>query len=932
MKSQIKILLLEDSKTDAELEERELRNGDLDFISRRVESKEDFLEALNDFRPDLILSDNALPSFNGLAALAITQEKYPDVPFIFVSGTIGEDRAVESLKHGATDYVLKTNLNKLVPAVHRALNEAKERVERKKAEVALKMHSLLLDNSTDSIFLHDDQGRFIYVNKSAYETRGYTRDELMKMTLIDLDTPEYAKLIKPRIEEITEKGSLMFEAAQRRKNGSVMPVEVHASLIKLEGKKLFLAVIRDITVRKQGEEILKKQHLITNSIINSPLDTIIFALDREYRYVGFNENHRREMKQVYGADIHLGDNMLDLITVPEVKPVARASMERVLRGESFRDVQHQPNTDIWYEFRWSPIKETNGSVIGISVFVNNISDRKKAQYELERRNDTQTVINNILQLSLENISLDELLRTTLDMILAIPWLALESRGCVFLAENEPEALVMKAQRGIADILVKTCARVPFGRCLCGCAALTRKVVFADKVDHRHETRYDGIIPHGHYCVPIIFGDKTLGVINIYVKEGHPRNQFEEDFLTAVANTLAGIIDRRKMVEEKTIIQEQLLHAQKMDAVGRLAGGVAHDINNILTVIDGYCAMTLDDFKDNQPLVDNIRPIRKAVERAAVLTQQLLAFSRKQPMQAVALNFNSLITEMAKMFQRVINKNIKLIIDLFPELNNIQADRSQIEQVIMNLAINARDAMPTGGQMIIKTANISLRPEQAQNMPGARPGNFVRLEVYDTGTGMDQKTISHLFEPFFTTKERGKGTGLGLSVAYGIVKQHNGWINVRSEPGKGSVFSVYLPVAASGQPGSKPKIRAFKPITTSPRILVIEDDTSIMEITAFGLRKSGYQVFEASTIAQARKIFEREKGDFDVIFSDVVLPDGNGVQLVEELLAVNKKIRVILSSGYVDDPAQLKVIEDKGYKFLSKPYNITRLTNAILKAQ
>jgi signal transduction histidine kinase/CheY-like chemotaxis protein len=387
------------------------------------------------------------------------------------------------------------------------------------------------------------------------------------------------------------------------------------------------------------------------------------------------------------------------------------------------------------------------------------------------------------------------------------------------------------------------------------------------------------------------------------------------------------------ITEHKKLEAQLFQAQKMETVGRLAGGIAHDFNNILTVIDGYCSMTIEDLKENHPLVSNIQTIRKASERAGNLTRQLLAFSRKQPMQTRALNLNSLVTDVAKMLHRVIGEDIKLIIDLFPELAEVQADPGQIEQVIMNLVINSRDAMPAGGQITIKTASASLSPAQAQAMTEAQPGNFVCLSIQDTGTGMSGEIQKHLFEPFFTTKERGKGTGLGLSVVYGIVKQHNGWVNVRSETGKGSVFDIYLPVAATpstNQPDSKIIIKAFRPKGVNQRVLVIEDEQGIREVTAFGLRKSGYQVFEAATVAQARQIFEREKGNFDVIFSDVILPDGNGVKLAEELSALNPKIRIIISSGYMDEQAQMEAIDDKGYQFIPKPYNLTRLINTILK--
>lgn len=1015
---------------------------------------------------------------------------------------------------------------------------------------------------------------------------------------------------------------------------------------------------------KRVKNAFKQQYLIADAIINSSPDVIIFALDRAYRYINFNENHRREMKKVYGCEIHLGDNMLDLITIPEVKPVAKASsMDRVLRGESFREVNEQPNTGAWYEFLWQPIKENNGQIIGLSVFIQDITERKRTEKLLQQSEEKYRMlvdnalagvymtnikgdllyVNQTAMKILEFDSIEEMLSSKalaryknpkdrdvllnslkkMGKVTDFEFESITKKGnkrnlllsAVLSGEiltgtiiditerKKAEESLFETQRQIEFILgaAKTgldivdsqfnlryvdpewtkvygnwagrkCydyfmgRSVPCSACEVPKALETKQPVIAEGALDKESKRLSQvtIIPYqgknGEWLAAEVNVDiterekaerslkesetrlrtlfnsasdaimtlappdwkftgcnpatlkmfkakdeqefiskgpwnispdkqpdgelsvvKAKRLIDQAMKTG--RNFFEwtykrpdgqefpvnvlltrmkingQDLLQATVRDIteskraedtlrksemylsnamnlaklgyweldiaSGIFtftdsfyaifrttekgmggykmtiadyarrfvhpadsnmvadETRKAIEtddpnfsrqlehrmiyadgsegqiavrffivkdksgktiktygvnqditERKKLESQLLHSQKIEAVGRLAGGIAHDFNNILTVIDGYCSITLEDVKDNPTLADNLQVIRKAVERAANLTRQLLVFSRKQPLQTKVINLNNLVTDTAKMLHRVIGEDIKLIIDLFPESADIQADPGQMEQVLMNLAINARDAMPTGGQITIKTANISLSPDQAQAMPEAQPGNFIRLLVQDTGTGMTDDVKKHLFEPFFTTKERGKGTGLGLSVVYGIVKQHNGWINVRSEAGKGSDFDIYLPVAAAStaQPSSKIRIQGFKTRGTNQRILVIEDEPGIRDIVAFGLRKSGYQVFEAASVAQARQIFEQEKRNFDVIFSDVILPDGNGIELVGELSAINPKIRIIISSGYMDDRAQLKVIEDKGYQFLPKPYNITRLISTILKAQ
>ena len=943
--------------------------------------------------------------------------------------------------------------------------------ERKKMEDELKMRSLLLDNTIDTIFLHDFEGKFFYVNKAAYETRGYTKEEFMALNLSQLDTPEHAKLIKPRMQQITEKGSLTFESAHICKDGSIMPVEVHASTIELDNKKYLLTAIRDMTERKQANE------------------------------------------------------------------------------------------------------------------------------ELQQRNDIQTAVNLLLQLSLKDISLEQILKDTLNLIISIPWLSLQSKGCISLLEDS--FLVMKVQNGIPEILQKICSRIPLGKCVCGKAALTKEIQFTNRVDKTHEISYEGIAPHGHYCVPVIYAGEVLGVINLYLKEGHLRSQKEEQFLTAIANALAGIIIRkraeteltenrtylqhlldniqegiaildeethsivdinhvtssliglpreqivgkvchkfmcpaekgkcpitdlkqkidmsekvilradgvripviktvvpivlnnrryllesfmditkRKQMEEslrlseekyrtiientadiiysttlegvitfvspqtiaygyapediigqhiakfihpddiekalsdfqkalqtgemflvsfrllkkngsfiyaeeigKTIkspdgtvnylgvirditkqkhLENELIQAQKMEAVGRLAGGIAHDFNNIMAVINGYSTLILDSLKEDNPVRSDIEQIKKAGEKAAALTQQLLSFGRKQMIRTQVISLTALIGDMEKMLKPIIGENIKLVTIMGKKLANINADQSQIEQVIMNMVINARDAMPEGGTLSIKTENISLDTDSIKVIPESRSGEFIRLSIQDTGIGMDKKTMEHAFEPFFTTKERGKGTGLGLATVYGIVKQHQGWINVYSEPGKGTVFNIYLPVTrgqeeekpvaktdttSSNTPdsievsalpdkSSKSQDRPFdgtqgKPFTDAQgkRILLVEDEESVREFILRILTKNGYQVFKAETAEEALDIFNREKGNFDLIFSDIVLPDKNGVQMMLEFLTMKPGLNVIFSSGYADEKSQWPVIQERGFKFIQKPYTTPELLRMI----
>jgi PAS domain S-box-containing protein len=390
-----------------------------------------------------------------------------------------------------------------------------------------------------------------------------------------------------------------------------------------------------------------------------------------------------------------------------------------------------------------------------------------------------------------------------------------------------------------------------------------------------------------------------------------------------------ITDRKRAEEEKNKIQEQLLQSQKMEAIGILAGGVAHDFNNLLTTIQGYTSLAMMNIPDSDPVSRDLNQVRQAAGRAANLTRQLLLFSRKQPMEPASVDLNDLVNNLLKMLYRLIGEDITITTALESHLWPVLADEGTIEQVIMNLAVNARDAMPNGGSLTIKTENVTLNKENSQVISEARPGQFVCILIADTGWGMDAKTVERIFEPFFTTKEAGKGTGLGLSVVYGIVKQHRGWINVYSSPGKGSVFKVYLPAFLTrAHREAKEEIPLQEFQGKGERILVVEDEETVRKLTVRMLRKNNYKVDEASNGQEALNIFEQERGKYHLVLSDVVLPDQTGLELVDKLLLRQPELRVLLMSGYTDHKSQWPAIKKMGVRFLQKPYALPDLLRAL----
>ncbi len=405
-----------------------------------------------------------------------------------------------------------------------------------------------------------------------------------------------------------------------------------------------------------------------------------------------------------------------------------------------------------------------------------------------------------------------------------------------------------------------------------------------------------------------------GLLNMAFVEMHGRK---------VLLTILRDISEIKLAEaENERMQAQLLQAQKMEAVGRLAGGVAHDFNNLLTAILGYTALLLIEVGDNAPIRQDLERVQNAATRATSLTRQLLLFSRKQPLEFTSVDVNSTVDGLLKMLVRLIGEDITVRADLSPDLWKVRADPGQLEQVLMNLAVNARDAMPEGGTLTIHARNVTFGPDRSDAKPGAEPGPFVQLTVADTGTGMSAEVVEHIFEPFFTTKEEGKGTGLGLSVVYGIVSEHKGWVDVETELGHGSAFHIYFPAGPSERSRTaRKKIDAARLQGHGERILLVEDQVEVRDFARRALAEHGYTVITAENAQQALDLFAEEQGRFDLIFADVVLPDLHGLRLIEQLQA---DCPALLASGYFDEKSHQDLIRERGYAFLVKPYSVPDL--------
>jgi signal transduction histidine kinase/ActR/RegA family two-component response regulator len=502
-----------------------------------------------------------------------------------------------------------------------------------------------------------------------------------------------------------------------------------------------------------------------------------------------------------------------------------------------------------------------------------------------------------------------------------------------------EDLVIAGTVGHSDYMVTP--RLRIGSSLAGTVAASgRPLLVRDPAndprvlpEHAKEMRRFGA--RGFLGVPAKIGDRVVGVLSFQTKREEGFSPEDMAIATAFASHAAITVENRRLLlesrrayDELAETQGQLEQAQKMDAIGRLAGGVAHDFNNLLTVILGRAEILLHQLKPENPMHRGIELIHRTAGRAADLTRQLLAFGRKQVLEPVVLDLSEVTTDLKDMLGRLIGEDIALLTTPTPGLGRVKADRGQIEQVVMNLAVNARDAMPQGGRLILETANVELDDEYVRRHVGARPGPHVMLAVTDTGSGIPREIQAHIFEPFFTTKEQGKGTGLGLATVYGIVKQSGGYIEVDSEPDQGTTFRIYLPrldaAATTVDRGARPAAAAGG----TEIILLVEDEEGVRELARDILRASGYTVLEARNGPEALLLCERHQGPIDLLLTDVVMPRMSGRELAERLGPLRPDLSVLYMSGYTDDAVIRHGALGAGTAFLQKPFTPAALVQRV----
>ncbi|MBU2573735.1 MAG: PAS domain S-box protein [Elusimicrobia bacterium] len=772
-------------------------------------------------------------------------------------------------------------------------------------------YQLLLNNLPQKIFFKNPESRYVFCNEAYAKDLKLKPEDLAGKTDYDFFPRELAEKYRADDKRIMASGAAEELDEEYLRDGEKRIVHTAKTPVKDEQGRTtgILGIFWDIT-GKAAEEASRESEAKFRSIFTHASD-LIFLLDvpREGMPVILEVSDSAGRLLGYAREELVGKpiSFLDPGLTAEVLNERRKA---AFAGMSF-EAGHRCKDGTVREFECSVnVRLVGQKALAVSV-ERDITERRKAEADMRESYEIQGVINSILRHSLTPLPLQKKLADNLAALLSTPWLAVLPKGAVFLLNGQ--TLTLTAHQGLVPALLASCAKLPLGKCLCGRAAASGKVVTSTGIGPDHEISYDGITPHGHYCAPIIAAGKILGVLNLYLKEGTAVTGKRKDFVQAVTDIIASDILRARA-------EEQFLQSQKMEAIGQLAGGVAHDFNNILTAIMGYSEFLRAALPAGDPKYDDVEQIMKAGKKASVLTHQLLTFSRKQIVQFKVLSLDQIVPEMAKMLRRMVPEDIefKTALDSAPAL--VLANQGQLEQLILNLALNARDAMPDGGKLTFETARVEGDANYTADHPEAAPGGYVMLTVSDTGRGMSPEVAARIFEPFFTTKEQGKGTGLGLSTVYGIVKQSGGSIFVDSEPGKGAAFRIYLPIAAEKteeKPAGKPSLSSYRGTET---ILLVEDEEAVRKFVCRALSQSGYSVLEAATPREAIKLCELRR-DIHLMITDIVMPQMNGYELARTVSAMIPLMKVIFMSGYTDNTLTRRDILQSGRVLLEKPLKL-----------
>jgi PAS domain S-box-containing protein len=879
---ELRILILEDRPIDAELILHELSRDWILFTVIRVETESEFLKQLHEFSPDLILADYSLPSFDGLSALAAAQKECPGVPFILVSANMGEELAVEAMKNGATDYVLKQRLSRLAPAVRRAMREVEEARTLRRTEDKLRaseaFYHSLVESLPQNVFRKDRPGRFTFANQRFCQLLGKSVEEILGKTDFDFYPAELAEKYQEDDRLVMKTGEV-FDAVEEHRTLSgerlymhVMKTPVHDAQQQIVGIQ---AIFSDITRRVRAEEALRESEERFRVLFETSRDAMMI-LDR----TGFHDCNKAAL-EIFGCSSKtqvIAKHPSDLSPPEQPDGTESLAAEQEHIEAAYAKGSHF--------FEWQHLR-LDGTVFLAEVLL--------SQFELHGKAMLQVVVRDIT----ERKRAEERLR---------------KQAALLDAANE--AIYLRAMDHTVTYWNKGAERL-FG--WSSAEALGHKITqLAGRSTEAFKAAQAALLERGSWS----------GELNATSKAGQERVVFcRWTLLRDEQGRPTEVLAINTDISEHKQLEAQFLRAQRLESVGQLAGGIAHDLNNILAPILMAATMLQEEVRGPEGL-SMLESIQASAQRASDIVRQVLAFARGIEGQKVLLQPRYLVKEIARIIHETFPKSIALETRLPRDLWMVLGDATQIHQILLNLSLNARDAMPQGGTLTLAAENIVLDESFTRMIPGARPGPHVLLTAADTGTGIPPEIADKIFDPFFTTKEPGKGTGLGLSTAVGIVKGHGGFINFTSKLKEGTQFRVYLPANTETAVRAKSKTKAALSRGQEELILIVDDEEAIRSVTRSTLEARGYRTLIAGDGREAVALYAQHRAEISLVLTDMKMPLMDGEATIRELRKINPQVKILVASGAEDVAKSSSKNELDVQGYLVKPFDSDDLVRTV----